>query len=945
VAEHIHQHYKDKIENLLIVLPNKRGALFLKNHLSEVYQKAIWLPKIISAEELIENLSGLQVLEEIDLTCYLYESYKTAYGEGAETFDSFIKWGQMVLQDFNELDRYLADSEQLYENLKDIKIIENWSLNAEDLTQFQSNYLRFMSVIGNIYKHFTQFLINNKWAYQGLAYRHSVQNLGINDFVNSHYKTIFCGFNALNAAELKIFKHYTNSGKAEILWDADKYYFEDEGQEAGLFLRKNLQYFSQKDFSFIEDNFKEEKCIEIISVPKQMGQAQVIKQSVQKLINARVPLDKVAIVLANEKMLWPVLQQLPADVGHVNITMEYPLRYTSTFTILQSIIAVQATLWSQPRAIKTIYYKDFLALLRQPLFAALLKQDNSDVSIAGIIKDINSKNIAFVAPSFLNNVFYNTSTTIKNIFYFNPSILQLSNNLSRIIEELISYFSEGEKTNASRLELEYLYILSRQFNRIKTVIEKYPHFNDILSFKQLFNQIVGNTSAPFVGEPLKGLQIMGVLETRTIDFEYLIFVNVNEGVLPSGKTVNSFIPNDLKQAFGMPLYIEKDAIYAYHFYRLLQRAKQAIITYDSVNDSFGKGEKSRFVTQLLLELPQYNANAIIHETVASAANFGSGNKNIISFPKDGNFTSNIIAKLKGGEHFEGLSPSALIMFKQCSLKFYFRYQTKLKETEENEESAESNTLGSILHLCLQNLYSPYLKKIIFEQDIKNLSQKIEGESLIAFSNYFGDTELKGKLLLQNEVVKTYAGKQVQNDLKLIQNLGKENKNLTIIALEQSFSSTLELDIFGQNSTIYLQGKIDRLDKIDAVYRVIDYKMTIHKEDKFEFTHFEQLFNDKNYNKQLQLFIYAWLAYKNNICAPENIVPCMIGFKKYQQQPYFVLDANKKQLIFTKLLFGDFEDYLKSEVETICNQLEPFSQTTDLDVCEYCSYNAICNRAN
>lgn len=259
VAEYIFERYKDNVEKLCIVLPNKRGALFLKNHLAQSFGKTIWLPTIISAEELITELSELKTLEEIDLICHLYESYKSCYGANAETFDSFAKWGQLILQDFNEIDRYLADSEQLYENLKDIKVIENWSLGEEKLSEYQTNYLQFMNSLGAIYKHFSSFLVSNKWAYQGLAYKYAVLNQDKNTYIQQFDKLLFCGFNALNAAELKIFHKLFEQKKADLLWDVDVYYLHNQNQEAGLFMRNNFNLFKEREPLFIQDNFKSKK--------------------------------------------------------------------------------------------------------------------------------------------------------------------------------------------------------------------------------------------------------------------------------------------------------------------------------------------------------------------------------------------------------------------------------------------------------------------------------------------------------------------------------------------------------------------------------------------------------------------------------------------------------------------------------------------------------------
>jgi ATP-dependent helicase/nuclease subunit B len=942
VAEFIFKEHKDNAEKLCIVLPNKRGALFLKNHLSKIYQKTIWLPAIISAEELVAELSGLKVLEEIDLICHLYESYKKCYGEKAETFDSFAKWGQLILQDFNEIDRYLADPQQLYENLRDIKVIENWSLGEENLTEHQTNYLQFMNSLGAIYKHFSAFLLENNWAYQGLAYRQAVHKQDGNKFADQFHKLLFCGFNALNAAELKIFQKFYSQKKAEILWDADEYYLHNENQEAGLFLRNNFKFFGRPDPLFIESNFKTKKNIHIVSVPKQIGQAQVVKQALQKFIDQHIPLDTVAVVLANEKLLWPVLQQLPAAVDHVNITMEYPLKYSSTYGFIELLIQIQVNFEKQKKQTKTIYHHDLLALLRQPLFTNYLKGKNVWLNVHSAINQIKSRNLTFISQKNLQQLLGENYAALQSLFFPVQNVAGFCSVIQEFLETTIDYFSSNKASNHASLELEYLYIILKNFNRLTDILSKYPHFNDLQSFRQLYTQVVGNSTAPFIGEPLKGLQIMGVLETRTLDFDHIIFVNVNEGVLPSGKTINSFIPNDLKRAFGLPLYLEKDAIYAYHFYRLLQKASDVLITYDSETDTFGKGEKSRFVTQLELEMKQYNPEISITEEVATYTDFPNESENVITIHKNQNVLRSILEKAKNSEQYGGLSPSGLTTFKECGLKFYFRYGAHLKETKEVEESAEANTFGSILHLSLEKLYKGFENRVIDSSELSEQLKKIDTTVNESFISFFDNNEPVGKNLLQQEVIKVYVKKLLNNDLKFIQSLKTENHFLTIKELEKELSAPLQIDKDNEPVTIYMKGKIDRIDSFKGLVRIIDYKSSVKNDDKFVFDGFEKLFEDKCYDKQLQLFIYTWLLFKNNYAPAEKLLPCVIPFKVFSEEPKYILGPDKRPLTFTAEFLNEFENRLRKFIETIFNEELSFAQTTDQKTHEFCPYNAICN---
>lgn len=925
-----------------MVLPNKRGALFLKTHLAQVFGKSIWLPRIISAEELIAELSGLQTLEEIDLICLLYESYKECYGASAESFDSFAKWGQLILQDFNEIDRYLADSEQLYENLKDIKVIENWSLGEEELSEYQINYLKFMASLGSIYEHYSACLLAKGWAYQGLAYKQAVNHLKETRFAEDYDKILFCGFNALNAAELKIVNTFYLQKKADLLWDADKYYLNDRTQEAGHFLRNNFNLFKQQEPSFIEDSLVSAKDISIISVPRQIGQAQVVKQTLQRMLNEGIPMDKVAVVLANEKLLWPVLQQLPAAIEHVNITMQYPLRYTSTYSFIELLIQIQISFEKQSRKNKTIYHSDLISLLRQSLLLNYAEGKGLHLNPGAIIQKITRRNLSFITYTNLTELFGENISQLKPLLEPVLSVQVFCETIINILDTLKIFIAQQLNGSQNNLELEYLHIFYRHFSRVSDVLTTYPHFNDLHSFKQLFTQVLGNSAAPFLGEPLKGLQIMGVLETRTLDFDHVILVNANEGVLPSGKTINSFIPNDLKRAFGLPLYLEKDAIYAYHFYRLLQKATDITITYDSETDSFGKGEKSRFVTQLQLELATRYPEFKIREEVASYLDFPPDLKNVISVEKNKEVLYSILEKASSSELFGGLSPSGLITYKDCSLKFYFRYGALLKENKEVEESAEANTFGSILHLSLEHLYKTFSGKIITYDLLNNQLPKIDALVHESFISFFDKNVPMGKSLLQQEVIKVYVKKLMENDLRFILRLKHENQHLHLIALEQEYLTPITITSDGLEKVYYLKGKIDRIDSFRGLVRVIDYKNSVQITDKFTFDGFEKLFGDKNYNKQLQLLLYAYLLYKNKTAEANQLLPCIIPFKVFVEEPKYILGNDKKPMVLSDDFFSDFENELKQFISSIVDLSTPFLQTTDEDIHEFCPYKSVCN---
>ena len=943
IAQYIFEHHEKDTEHICIVLPNKRGALYLKQHLAKTFNKTIWLPSIISAEELVSQLSGLQQADSIDLICDLYVAYKTVLKEKAEPFDAFAKWGNLMLQDFNEADRYLVDTKALYQNLKEIKEIENWSLSADNLTETQQDYCNFMFQMGSIYEEFAKVLLQKKQAYQGLMYRKAVEQYKNYEYVSQFSKLIFAGFNALNKAETIIFADLVKEKKAAIIWDADEYYVKNTEYEAGLFLRKNFSNDWLNTKTHVGNYFKEiPKHIDIVAVPKQIGQAQVVSHQLNQWIAQGKSLNKMAIVLADESLLFPVLNQLPKEVEHVNITMEYPLRLSPIYDLIDNLITLHLSV-QKVGASKSFYFADVFKIIQNSLFKQYYQSFNPEVKLQSIIQKIIDKNYVWINTSVLEQLFEGNYVHIKSLFNkWSDSIQGIA-----AVSELIHVFnsSEDQALQFSATEKEYLHVFTKYFNRLQSLIQTHDYLNSLQTLKSLYKQIIGAASVPFIGEPLRGLQIMGVLETRTLDFENLIILGVNEGVLPSGKSVNSFIPNDLKRFYGMPLYGDKDAIYSYHFYRLLQRAKNVLITYNTEHSVLGSGEKSRFITQLQFELKKYSAEHTITEQMMVGGTLPASKRNEISISKNETTLAPIIHKLTVNDEYNGLSPSALIAYKDCALRFFFRYGAGIKETEDVEESAEANTQGTILHESLEMLYKPYVGKVLTADNIKQCIAKTEDTVNTVFQKYFTQSESQfGKNFLQRKVLYEYVHKLLNSDLKLISQSAKTNELLTLKDLEKSLSSSVSLMINGIERIVYIKGSADRIDKLGNKIRIIDYKSSVKTSDKFKFTGFEDLFADSQYNKLFQLFIYAWLVVKNNIAKPEDLQPCIIPFRVFEDQPKYIMEDSKKPgiLQFTDELINDFENFLKQEISKIVSTDSSFLQTNDLDKCEYCAYAAICN---
>lgn len=944
-AQYIFDHYHDETGRLCVILPNKRGALYLKKHLATVYRKTIWLPVILSAEELVARLSGLEQADHTDLICDLYLAYVQVLGDKAEPFEAFSKWGNLMLQDFNEADRYLIDTRALYQNLKEIREIENWSLSEGSLTSTQQDYVKFMEQMGSIYEVFTAMLLDRKHAYQGLMYRKAVEHYQDNAYIAGFSKLLICGFNALNQAETRIFTNWVKEKKADILWDADEYYTLNANYEAGLFLREHFANQWLKPKQPLHTDFRDiPKHIDIVAVPKQVGQSQVVARQLREWIRAGKSPGKIAIVLADESLLFPVLNQLPEEIRHVNVTMEYPLRLSPLYDLMDNLLQLQqASLKAGSTGNMPVYFRDLFKVLHNSFFKKYYASFRPATDLQDVIRRITDKNYVWLTNSMLRELFGGDYPAVEKLF----RLWQGSADGIAAMSEIIARFNTADSSELrlSPPELEYLHVFTKYFNRLQSLISTHSFLNTLPTLRSLYRQIIGSATVPFIGEPLQGLQIMGVLETRSLDFEHVMVLGVNEGVLPSGKSVNSFIPNDLKRHFGMPLYGHKDAIYAYHFYRLLQRASDVLMTYNTESGIMGNGEKSRFITQLQFELQAYHPAHTLSEKMLSGAALKASTRNEISFSKTDLNLAPILQKLTTADEYGGLSPSALITYKDCALRFFFRYGAGLKETEDVEESAEASTQGSILHESLELLYKPYIGKALREADLSECRLRAEETVNTVFRNYFSQREsLFGKNFLQRKVLHEYISKLLRADQKLITGLQQSRGALTLIDLERSLDASVLVSIDGKEVEVFIKGSADRIDRCGAHIRVVDYKSSVKQDDKFRFTSFEDLFTDRRYNKMLQLFIYAWLVVKNGIAMPAELQPCIIPFRKFEEQPRFILGGEKSEgiLNFTEELLGEFEFHLKKEISAIVNRKQRFDQTPDLTTCEYCAYAGICN---
>lgn len=897
---------------LVIILPSKRAGVFFKHHLSQKLKETIFSPEILSIETFVENLSQLKQATNLELLFRLYDSYQAlTKKEDLESFDSFAKWAQILLQDFNEIDRHLIPQAQIFEYLSAIQELNHWSLQ-EHQTDFIKNYLSFWNKLKQYYNHFTDALLQSGIGYQGIIYREAVEHL--ESYIQNNSKThVFVGFNALNTAEETIIKELLHNDVANIYWDIDKTFIDDPIHDAGLFLRKHRdswQYFSNHPFNWIGSSYTERKNIHAIGASKLVGQAKSIGVILDELIREGSDLSNTAVILGEEELLIPVLNSLPKEITALNITMGLPLKSIPLVSLFEKLFLIHK------KSDTSYYYKDVISILSHPLIHMIF-DDESGNCAARIIEHIQLNNIIYMSVGDLRSIVKNHHNTLNLLFEnWENNIDNILKTCSTIIFKIKAELDIEKSKNL--LELEYLYRINVLFNQISELNSKYDYIKDVASLLLVYKELLSNETLDFKGEPLNGLQIMGMLESRVLDFETVIIASVNEGILPSGKSHNSFIPFDVKKENELPTYKEKDAVYTYHFYRLLQRAKNAYILYNTEVDSLKGGEKSRFITQLEVEgIHNMNHKYVIPKVPQIERKQQSVKK-----------TKAVLERLEVIAE-KGFSPSSLTNYIRNPIDFYLEKVLGVKTDDDVEETVAANTLGSVIHNTLEEFYTPFIGKALTVTELKQLIPKIEVTVTHHFEDIYKKGELKkGKNLIIFEIAKRY----IYNFLTLEIAALEEGHRIEIVTIETESRVPIQIPELGFD--IYLTGKVDRLDLFNGTPRVIDYKTGKVTQNQVEIVDWDDIITDySKYSKPFQLLTYAYmLSKKQQLELPAEAG--IISFKnlnqgvlKFSQKPSAY--SRTKDSIITEDTLKAFENQLKHLIKEICDPNIAFTEK-DID---------------
>ncbi len=897
---------KDKTyEKLIFVLPSQRSCVFLKEEIKKKLPTTSFLPKIISVENYIQEIADISLIDNTQLLFEFYSIYKENIPENAiESFGSFSQWGTIALHDFNEIDSYLVNSEDFFTNLRDIKKLDEWFQDKKP-SQLAVNYLQFFESLHRLYKALQIKLKKNKFGYQGLVYKEAKGNLEFYIQNNIENHIVFVGFNALNKAEEYLFQELLNNNIASIYWDANEAIL-NKSNEAGSFLRKyKNEWAYYKNHSFLGINNEEipSKNIHLIGAPKNISQIKYAGELLSKLEN----FNKTALVLADENLLTLTLNSLPNNVKNINITMGYSLKDIPIASLFDKLFKLHLNQQKFNKvAGQQFYYKDVLNFLNDPflnkLYANVLQK---------ICTKIKSENSIFLSVKTLKKCISTEEGKELTLLF---SLFEFSTNMNTIISKCRNLINELKEFTVG-VEKEYLYRFFTIFQQLETLNTTYNHITDLKTLTLFYNQILQNEKLSFQGEPLQGLQLMGMLETRVLDFETVIITSLNEGILPAGKNDFSFIPFDVKKHFGLPTYQEKDSIFSYHFQRLLQRAKNIYLIYNTETDGYGSGEKSRFLTQLEINNPTITHTIISPKVQRSEAP-------LLQIKK----TPAVLEKLK--EVFiKGISPSALSNYIYNPISFYEQKVLGIRDDNEVEETIAANTMGSVIHDVLEEMYKPYLGMFLKKEHISEMQKKCTSLLTKFFEKHYLKGNIQtGKNKLIFEVSKNHINRFLKQELELL----KQNKQLKIIALEEKLA--IEITIEGVDFPIKIHGIVDRIDELDGVTRIIDYKTGKVEAKQLKMADFTEMNNDYKYTKAMQVMLYSYL-YTSKV--DKSITPLQSGVISFKNLNSGFLKMNfsdkyrGRDFEVTEERMQDFMLEIKNLILEILDAKIPFIENQNL----------------
>ena len=952
VAADLYKHTEGNLAHTAVVFPNKRAGLFFNEYLAQESESPIWSPAYVSISELFRSLSPWEVGDPVKLVCELYKIFRRET-QSTETLDDFYFWGEMLISDFDDADKNKVDTDKLFSNLQDLRnIMDDYTFiddeQEEAIRQFFQNFSierrtalkeRFISlwdVLGNIYKGFRESLASQNIAYEGMMYCHVIEHLDVDKLPYEKY--VFVGFNVLNKVEHTLFTQLKDAGKAVFYWDYDEFYMKENRQavthEAGEFIRRNLRDFPSPLSGELFKNLSKPKEVHYIASSTENAQARYLPQWIRN--NLTTPEKETAVVLCNEALLQPVLHSLPAEVKHVNITMGFPLSQTPVYSFLIALLELHTHGFNFKSGRYT--FQSVVTLLKHPYTRQLTGQAEL------LEKELTRNNRFYPLPGELGK-----DEFLTRLFTPLSGNLNLCIRLSETLQQVAGIYqantSGTEDTDAfNQLYRESLFKAYTTINRFRTLIEEDEPTVQSETFRRLLVKVLSATNIPFHGEPAIGMQVMGVLETRNLDFRHLVLLSVNEGQLPKSGGDSSFIPYNLRKAFGMTTIEHKIAVYAYYFYRLLQRAERITLMYNTSSDGLNRGEWSRFMLQFLIEWP--------HPITRQFLEAGQSPQG--TSPITVEKTPDVMRRMQSlfdvrANPKAKFSPSALNYYLDCPLKFYYRYVAGLSAPDEVSAEIDSATFGSIFHYAAEHIYKDLTThgKVINKEALETLLRnevKLQDYVDTAFKKLFFNVpqnekpEYNGVQLINSAVIARYLKQLLQNDLRYAP--------FTFIASEMEVDEPIDIQTPKGVIKSRIGGIIDRMDSKDGTLRIVDYKTGGDADTP---PHVESLFipDKKRSNYVFQTFLYAAIMCRKQ--PTMKIAPALLYIHRAATETYSpVIQMGEPRK--PKEAVEDFSKYekeyrerLQGLLEEIFNPEKSFAQTEIIEKCTYCDFKALCKR--
>lgn len=952
VASLFYEKWEAEVSRLAFVFPNRRTGLFFQKYLSEVADTPLFSPTILTINDLFIQLSGKQSADRISMLFILYDIYIRQSGS-TETFDEFLYWGEMLLNDFDDIDKYMANARMLFSNVTDLREIENdfdflsdeqiaairsfWSsFYPRGDTPNQQQFLAVWQVLYDLYEEFRATLAAEGKGYEGMIFREVVESMERGESPDLPYEQIvFVGLNALSVSEERFLAQLQKREIADFYWDYVSDKVTDPDNKASYFVSRNLKSFPSSMKLPPEEKVKTE--IEVIGIPSGIGQAKhvytLLSDWCKEAEMSSEEALRTAVILPDEHLLIPVLNAIPEQIRRINVTMGYPLAGTPVASLIEYILALQKNVRYIDRN-PLFYFRDVLPVLNHRYILS-----TSPEIISSLVKEITENNKIYISHTELEKtpLLEILFTPVTGVEAFSDYLIKVLEELNKVMSALSDEEEEDAPQRTNDLEQEFIFHYFTTVNRMKEVMKDARIEMKIDTFFRLLKRVTDTITIPFHGEPLSGLQIMGVLETRALDFDRLIILSMNEGIFPQRKAANSFIPYNLRRGFGLPTYEHQDSVWAYHFYRLIERASHVSLLYDTRSNGLQTGEVSRFVHQL-----HYHYEVPMRDKLV-VYNVSSSKTPPLAVPKREDIMRRLDAYRKGGS--KAISASAINTYLDCPLKFYFSVVEGIREEEEVSETIESDVFGSILHKVMEELYKPFQGKMVTVDLLKAIRKDtalLTGAIARAFASEFFKTEVVRSLTGQNyligEMIRKYVEKILERDGKLTP--------FVYIESERKINGLISLSDY---SEIRLKGFIDRVDEVLDAIRIIDYKSG---SGTTTFSSIESLFNKEEKDRAkavMQVFMYCWMYAHFTENKGKTIQPGIYYVRSLFSDPfdpsvYHRIERGKSEKVEDFSGYAQaFEEGLRGCLDEIFNPEIPFTQTPTGKACSYCPFKGICGK--